>query len=134
MVKKPDNTIAPIEATFDYVVSAIAPKTVTHKPIKNKVLDTNMRKLPATPSQLKLDLGIEVEKSVGGIEMGVLQNGMPYLTQRGLAQMTGADRKTLYGITQEWENLFDETVIPKGRAAFSKITTYPTDTMNVSCS
>lgn len=42
---------------------------------------------PATPVQLKLDLGIEVEKEVAGIEMGVLENGIPYLTQRGLAAM-----------------------------------------------
>jgi hypothetical protein len=45
----------------------------------------NNPSLPASPKQYTLDLGIEVEKSVGGVEMGVLENGMPYLTQTGLA-------------------------------------------------
>lgn len=50
---------------------------------------------------MKLDLGIEVEKTVEGLEMGVLQNGMPYLTQKGLADVTGAARATIFEITQE---------------------------------
>ncbi|AMY04131.1 hypothetical protein A4R29_31115 (plasmid) [Mesorhizobium ciceri biovar biserrulae] len=42
-------------------------------------------RFPATYKQLPLDLGIEVEKDVNGIEMGVLENGMAYLTQSGLS-------------------------------------------------
>ncbi|MFZ6778354.1 hypothetical protein ACO0LD_16130 [Undibacterium sp. Ji83W] len=38
----------------------------------------------AIPKQIPLDLGIEVQKDINGIEMGVLENGIPYLTQRGL--------------------------------------------------
>ena len=38
--------------------------------------------LPAPPRQLLLDVGIRVERDINGIEMGVLENGMPYLTQR----------------------------------------------------
>ena len=43
-----------------------------------------------TSPQIPLDLGIEVQKDINGIEMGVLENGIPYLTQRGLATVTGA--------------------------------------------
>ena len=46
----------------------------------------------ATPKQQYLDLGVEVERDVGGIEMGVLENGIAYLTQRGLAHILGGIR------------------------------------------
>ena len=45
---------------------------------------------PAPSKQMRLDLGIKVERNVAGIEMGVLENGIPYLTQRGLAAIAGA--------------------------------------------
>ncbi len=34
-------------------------------------------KSPATPRQGVLDLGVEVERVVAGVEMGVLENGIP---------------------------------------------------------
>jgi hypothetical protein len=83
-------------------------------------LKRKLVKTPATPKQLSLDLGIEVEKVVGGIEMGVLQNGIPYLTQRGLANMSGAARATIFEITQEWEESYDDPIQTKGRMAFFK--------------
>lgn len=58
---------------------------------------------PATPRQGVLDIGVEVERIVAGIEMGVLENGVSYLTQRGLAEMSGAARSTIQEITQEWQ-------------------------------
>lgn len=57
----------------------------------------------AIPKQGVLDLGIEVERVVAGVEMGVLENGVPYLTQRGLADMSGAARSTIQELTQEWQ-------------------------------
>jgi hypothetical protein len=74
--------------------------------------------LPAPPVQYSLDLGIEVEKSVGGVEMGVLENGMPYLTQTGLAAMSGAARSTIFEITQEWAEGLDSPINPKTRLGF----------------
>ncbi len=50
--------------------------------------------------------------------MGVLQNGMPYLTQRGLAAMSGAARATIFEITQEWEQLANAPVSPQSRIAY----------------
>jgi hypothetical protein len=58
---------------------------------------------PATTRQGVLDLGVEVERVVAGVEMGVLENGMSYLTQRGLAEMSGAARSTIQELTQEWQ-------------------------------
>ncbi|MBV9882198.1 MAG: hypothetical protein JO276_04240 [Sphingomonadaceae bacterium] len=75
---------------------------------------------PATPRQGVLDLGIEVERVVAGVEMGVLENGIPYLTQRGLATMAGAARSTIQELTQEWEAMQQSGVTPPGRMAFFK--------------
>ena len=71
--------------------------------IKSRALATVSGQRPATPQQGVLDLGIEVERVVGGIEMGVLENGIPYLTQRGLADMTGAARRSIQELTEEWQ-------------------------------
>lgn len=80
---------------------------------------TDSSKTPA-PTQLPLDLGIEVEKTVEGMEMGVLQNGIPYLTQRGLASMSGAARATIFEITQEWEQTINDPIMDRGRISFFK--------------
>lgn len=77
----------------DSVIDDVAKKVVTPAtPLanNNSGLQAKTGQSLAIPKQLKLDLGIEVERVVGGIEMGVLENGIPYLTQRGLAEMTGA--------------------------------------------
>jgi hypothetical protein len=70
------------------------------------------------PKQVPLDLGIEIEKDINGVEMGVLENGMPYLTQRGLAEVTGAARSLIQTITKEWEDHFHDEVIGKDRISF----------------
>ncbi len=75
---------------------------------------------PAPPKQYQLNIGIEVEKSVGGVEMGVLANGMPYLTQRGLAKMAGVARSVIFDITREWAEKIGDPVIGRGRNDFLK--------------
>ncbi len=108
--------IDPLDADFDAVAKkVVTPATpFTHE---NKDLSPVSGQVPATPKQLKLDLGIEVEKVVGGIEMGVLENGIPYLTQRGLAEMTGAARSTIFEITQEWQEA-QATDVWRGRMVY----------------
>lgn len=71
----------------------------------------------ATP-QMPLDLGIEVQKDINGIEMGVLDNGIPYLTQRGLAGVTGVARSLIQTITKEWEEHYQDEVIGKDRISY----------------
>lgn len=72
----------------------------------------------ATPRQGVLDLGVEVERIVAGVEMGVLENGIPFLTQRGLAEMSGAARSTIQELSQEWADAQSTGVFPKGRLTF----------------
>lgn len=74
----------------------------------------------AAQKQIALDLGIEVQRDVNGIEMGVLENGIPYLTQRGLSGVTGVARNAIQNITKEWEDHFHETVLGKDRISFFK--------------
>lgn len=109
--------IDPINAGFDDVARAMV-TPATPLVSKTKSLEAVSGQTPATPTQLKLDLGIEVERVVGGIEMGVLENGIPYLTQRGLADMSGAARSTIQELTQEWEQAHSTGVWPRGRMQF----------------
>ncbi|WP_062165776.1 hypothetical protein [Asaia bogorensis] len=75
---------------------------------------------PATPKQGILDLGIEIERVIAGIEMGVLENGTPYLTQRGLAGMSGAARSTLQELTLEWETAHQTGIFGSKRVSWFK--------------
>lgn len=81
-------------------------------------MNTSPAPSSVTPRQGVLDLGIEVERVVGGIEMGVLENGIPYLTQRGLAGMTGAARSTIQELTQEWQQAHATGGWPSGRMTY----------------
>jgi hypothetical protein len=74
----------------------------------------------ATQKQMPLDLGVEVQRDVNGIEMGILENGIPYLTQRGLSEVTGIFRNAIQGITKEWEDHYDDEILGKDRFSFFK--------------
>lgn len=73
---------------------------------------------PAGSKQLVLDIGVEVQRDVNGVEMGVLENGIPFLTQTGLALLAGVSRSVIFDISQEWEKSHLSEVIPKGRLSF----------------
>lgn len=70
---------------------------------------------PTTQEQLVLDIGVQVQAERNGIEMGVLENGIPFLTQNGLAKISGAARSVIYDIAQEWAEHFDDEVLSKNR-------------------
>lgn len=70
--------------------------------------------------QYDLDLGVEVEEAVNGIEMGILENGIPYLTQTGLAEASGMARSVIYDISKEWEDNYKNDVLGDDRKSFIK--------------
>ena len=118
MPPKKDKIIDPLEASFDAVARKLI-DPAPHKLHKSSDLDDILPVQAAPPQkQLPLDLGVQVQKNIDGIEMGVLDNGIPYLTQVGLAKMCGASRATIFEISKEWEEKFDDPVIDKGRNAF----------------
>ncbi|MBV8247444.1 MAG: hypothetical protein JO200_03245 [Comamonas sp.] len=63
------------------------------------------------PAQQQL---FQVERQIefDGVEMGVLENGMPFLSESGLARMCGIDRKVLNRLASNWD---DEKHKPRGR-------------------
>lgn len=75
--------------------------------------------LPA-PIQGNLELNISAEKEVtiNGIEMGVLENGIPYLTQTGLANVCGVHRSVLQELTEEWGEAHNTGLFSKSRLIF----------------
>ena len=73
-----------------------------------------------TPTQGVLDLEIEVQKDVNGIEMGILENGISYLTQNGLAAFSGVAKSVIYAIATEWETRLTDNVIGKDRNSYFK--------------
>lgn len=109
--------IEPIDADFDKVAQKLVTPAATF-PSKNSDIPSKNAISPATPRQEVLDLGVEVERIVAGVEMGVLENGMPYLTQRGLAAMSGAARSTIQELTQEWDEAQKAGVFPRGRMTY----------------
>jgi len=58
-----------------------------------------------TKGQLELDLTIVTEIEADGVGMGVLSNGAPYLTGRGLARLCGVDHSTVIKITNDWQEV-----------------------------
>jgi hypothetical protein len=54
--------------------------------------------------QLEFDLQIEKEIEVNGVGMGVLNDGTPYLTGRGLARMCGIAQNAMFELTNYWSS------------------------------
>ena len=52
--------------------------------------------------QITLPLVIERERDVGGVGMGVLSDGTPFLTQRGLAMLCGVENAHIGTISRDW--------------------------------
>ncbi|MGJ0580579.1 hypothetical protein ACR71G_21655 [Xenorhabdus bovienii] len=73
--------------------------------------------LPSS-KMLTLDISISAEGVFDNIEMGVLQNGVPYLTQVGLAQLCGIQRRNIFDIAKEWASCHEHGVFTKGRMEF----------------
>jgi len=76
-----------------------------------------------TKQQL-LDLGIEITKDYQGIEMGVLENGIPFLTESGLARVVGVARSVIYDIRNEWEKSNNSEIISNDRISTIKESLY----------
>lgn len=125
MPKKTDQIIQPLDADFSEVTKAVVTSRNRNSAAPSKVNKNNNLALTRPPSaaphqQVPLDLGIEVESDIGGIEMGILGNGIPYLTQRGLATVTGGARSSIYDIVKEWEENVNNAVTGKDRVSFFK--------------
>ena len=61
--------------------------------------------LAGNSKQALLPLQIERERDVGGVGMGVLSDGTPFLTQRGLAALCGVMNAHIGTISADWNVL-----------------------------
>lgn len=64
------------------------------------------------PTSQKELFHVEKQIEIDGVEMGVLANGLPYLTESGLARMCGIDRKVLNRLAASWDT---EQLKPRGK-------------------
>lgn len=80
------------------------------KSIKINKLDDEFEVLPpGTQTEL---FHVEKQAEYEGIEMGVLDSGVPYLSGLGLARMCGIDHKVLHDMAANWS---EERLKPRGR-------------------
>ena len=80
------------------------PKEITKKAIKINILAGKSTGKEITPTQGSLALGIEKAGDFGEIGMGVLSDGTPYLSQRGLAVLCGVENAHIGTISSQWNN------------------------------
>lgn len=80
------------------------PKEINPKGAEISILAPKYYPKEISTSQPELDLGIEAEKDVGGIGMGVLSDGTPYLNQRGLAMLCGVMNAHIGTISSQWDD------------------------------
>lgn len=66
-----------------------------------------------TPIQHELDLHVEKEVEIDGIGMGVLNDGTPYLTGRGLARLCGVDNAMIVRLGSEWNEEIQKPRVTK---------------------
>jgi hypothetical protein len=100
----PKKIIEPLNVDFD----ALADRLMREK----KEITSNAKQISAlakkqggkeiTSKQIPLDLDIDIERDVGGIGMGVLSDGTPYLNQRGLAALCGVQNAHIGTISSQW--------------------------------
>lgn len=113
MPKETDKIIEPITAPFDEVAKAVVKEvsSPTPKALKLSSIGGKIAELVPPPAQGDL---FHVEKQIEyqGVEMGVLENGVPYLSESGLARMCGIDRKVLNRLAIGWD---EEKNKPRGQ-------------------
>ncbi|WP_241597687.1 hypothetical protein [Rosenbergiella epipactidis] len=80
--------------------------------------DEKPKKRSPHSKTIPLDLDVSREAVINGVEMGVLDNGIPYLTQRGLSEVCGVNRLRIKEITDEWSESFDSGIFKKGKMTF----------------
>lgn len=101
MVKK---IIEPLNVDFEKLAEKLMrdKKEITSNANKISMLASKSGKKEISGKQGVLDLGIDVERDVDGIGMGVLSDGTPYLNQRGLAGLCGVQNAHIGTISAQW--------------------------------
>ncbi len=94
-----------LDMSFDEALRRLAkgkPEEINITASKIKVLAPKMTSKEISPSAGQGTLRLVAEKDVGGIGMGVLSDGTPYLNQRGLAALCGVQNAHIGTISSQW--------------------------------
>lgn len=92
------------------------PKEVGSKANKINVLAVKSTQMEVASPQGSLALGIEKAGDFGEIGMGVLSDGTPYLSQRGLAVLCGVENAHIGTISVQWNDTDSKPRIQKIKA------------------
>lgn len=103
----------------------VRPEVVTKNTNENKVVVSKMPSKLATPKQASLNLSIEKDAEIGGIGMGVLSDGTPYLSQRGIAALCGVRNHVIGTISKEWTETLERPRVKAIKAILEKGGTVP---------
>jgi hypothetical protein len=76
------------------------PKEISSSP--NRISRLAPKSTSKEISSVQGVLDLEVERDIGGIGMGVLSDGTPYLNQRGLAVLCGVQNAHIGTISSQW--------------------------------
>lgn len=87
----------------DLVESVKSGVAATKDSVNNDLVAIMPRKVAATKVQGQLDLGIAKQTEIDGVGMGVLSDGTPFLTLRGLAGLCGVKHSVIQAINDEWD-------------------------------
>jgi hypothetical protein len=77
-------------------------KEIGPKAIQIKRLPQKPGSKEITSAQGSFDLGVECVREIHGVEMGVLTDGTPFLSQRGLARLCGVQNAHVGTIETDW--------------------------------
>ena len=70
---------------------------------RNKIKALTPKYADLVPPQQQPELfKVERQAEINGVEMGVFENGVPFLTESGLSRMCGIDRKGLNRLATNW--------------------------------
>lgn len=88
-------------------------KPITANVISNKVLVSPTGGKAIDPNQGVLDLQIQKQIEIDGIGMGVLTDGTPFLTGRGLARLSGVNNARVVELSADWGRAAPTTMAHK---------------------
>lgn len=95
-----------IELTSQDFNVNIKNELATSNSFANNKLPVSMpKKVAGGNKQASLDLGIQKQIEIDGVGMGVLSDGTPFLTLRGLSRLCGVNHSVIQAINDEWDDL-----------------------------
>lgn len=112
-----------LDMPFDEALNRLAktkPEEISLNANKIKVLAPKMASKEIGPDKGQSSLIPIAEKDVGGIGMGVLSDGTPYLNQRGLAALCGVQNAHIGTISSQWNEAEPKPRIAAIKGVLSK--------------